>query len=93
MQVRVHAGAARAFPPTRWLSGVLRYNPHRLAGIAQLVEQLICNQKVVGSIPIAGTRIPPVLVRRKNFLLSRRSPFIVLFLRRGVEQSGSSSGS
>ncbi len=31
-----------------------RYNPPR-AGIAQLVEQLICNQKVVGSIPIAGT--------------------------------------
>ena len=25
------------------------------AGIAQLVEQLICNQKVAGSIPAAGT--------------------------------------
>ena len=32
-----------------------RYN-FTSAGIAQLVEQLICNQKVVGSIPIAGTR-------------------------------------
>ena len=26
------------------------------AGIAQLVEQLICNQKVAGSIPAAGTK-------------------------------------
>jgi hypothetical protein len=41
--------------PIRCLGGVLSYNPQRLAGIAQLVEQLICNQKVVGSIPIAGT--------------------------------------
>jgi hypothetical protein len=28
------------------------------AGLAQLVEQLICNQQVVGSIPIAGSTIP-----------------------------------
>jgi hypothetical protein len=28
---------------------------HQVAGIAQLVEQLICNQKVAGSIPAAGT--------------------------------------
>ncbi len=27
----------------------------REAGIAQLVEQLICNQQVIGSIPIAGS--------------------------------------
>lgn len=33
------------------------YNPPR-AGIAQLVEQLICNHQVAGSIPAAGT-IPP----------------------------------
>ena len=79
--------------PIRCLGGVLSYNPQRLAGIAQLVEQLICNQKVVGSIPIAGTTNSPKLVRRKKFLPYRRSPFIVLFLRRGVEQSGSSSGS
>ena len=26
------------------------------AGVAQLVEQLICNQQVVGSNPIAGSR-------------------------------------
>ena len=28
--------------------------PHE-AGIAQLVEQLICNQQVIGSNPIAGS--------------------------------------
>ena len=56
-------------------------------------ENVICNQKVVGSIPIAGTSFPASLVRRKNFLPFRRGLFIVLFLRRGVEQSGSSSGS
>ncbi len=27
----------------------------RLAGVAQLVEQLICNQQVVGSTPIASS--------------------------------------
>ena len=27
------------------------------AGLAQLAEQLICNQQVVGSIPIAGSRM------------------------------------
>ena len=27
----------------------------RKAGIAQLVEQLICNQQVIGSNPIAGS--------------------------------------
>jgi hypothetical protein len=31
-----------------------RVNP--AAGIAQLVEQLICNQQVIGSSPIAGSR-------------------------------------
>ena len=30
---------------------------HIHARIAQLVEQLICNQQVVGSIPTAGSRI------------------------------------
>jgi hypothetical protein len=28
------------------------------AGIAQLVEQLICNQQVIGSNPIAGSAAP-----------------------------------
>ena len=27
-----------------------------IAGVAQLVEQLICNQRVVGSSPISGSR-------------------------------------
>jgi hypothetical protein len=30
----------------------------RLAGVAQLVEQLIRNQQVIGSSPIAGSKIP-----------------------------------
>jgi hypothetical protein len=33
-----------------------------------LVEQLICNQKVVGSIPIAGTRIQPVFCAAQKLL-------------------------
>ena len=37
----------------------------RRAGVAQLAEQLICNQQVVGSIPItsstANTEPPPIL--------------------------------
>jgi hypothetical protein len=28
-----------------------------LAGVAQLVEQLICNQQVAGSTPVAGSRL------------------------------------
>lgn len=36
------------------------YNPAR-AGIAQLVEQLICNHQVAGSIPAAGTSSKRVL--------------------------------
>ena len=32
------------------------------AGIAQMVEQLICNQKVVGSIPTVGTIPKPAKV-------------------------------
>src|ERR1700722_11402971 len=31
------------------------FTPARKAGIAQLVEQLICNQQVIGSSPIAGS--------------------------------------
>ena len=33
---------------------------HRLAGVAQLVEQLIRNQQVVGSSPTAGSTFPNV---------------------------------
>ncbi len=28
------------------------------AGIAQLVEHLICNQRVAGSTPVAGSKLP-----------------------------------
>jgi hypothetical protein len=40
----------------RWwrIAGKLRALSFRSAGIAQLVEQLICNQQVVGSNPTAG---------------------------------------
>jgi hypothetical protein len=31
------------------------------AGVAQLVEQLIRNQQVIGSSPIAGSRIPQTI--------------------------------
>ena len=33
--------------------------PRVYAGVAQLVEQLICNQPVVGSNPIASSRLNP----------------------------------
>ena len=41
----------------RYRSGV------SFAGIAQLVEQLICNQQVIGSSPIAGSIIKSVIIR------------------------------
>jgi hypothetical protein len=44
------------------------------AGIAQLVEQLICNHQVAGSIPAAGT-IPRRRVHDK-FLISRADPVL-----------------
>ena len=31
------------------------------AGVAQLAEQLICNQQVVGSIPITSSKLYPAL--------------------------------
>ena len=39
------------------------------AGIAQLVEQLICNQQVVGSNPSAGSPQLPKKNRPKFFVL------------------------
>jgi hypothetical protein len=39
------------------------------AGIAQLVEQLICNQQVVGSNPTAGS--PDCRLRNADFELGR----------------------
>ena len=40
--------------PTARLSPLARFPPH--ASVAQLVEQLICNQQVAGSTPAAGSR-------------------------------------
>ena len=37
--------------------GTYRHNADFLAGIAQLVEHLTCNQGVASSIPAAGTKI------------------------------------
>ena len=46
------------------------------AGIAQLAEQLICNQQVVGSIPIASSNEkPPGNFVSGLFLFSRRGNF------------------
>ena len=36
--------------------GRWRETHQRIAGVAQLAEQLICNQQVAGSSPIAGSR-------------------------------------
>ena len=44
----VSAGTLRYFPALRAGAAIF------FAGIAQLVEQLICNQQVVGSNPSAG---------------------------------------
>ncbi len=33
-----------------------------MAGVAQLVEQLTCNEKVEGSIPFTGTKYPSTVV-------------------------------
>ena len=49
-----------------------------IAGLAQLVEHLICNQRVVGSSPTSGTRIntPPV---RAFFYLCNTAKYFILF--------------
>jgi hypothetical protein len=53
--------------------------PH--AGLAQLVEQLICNQWVGGSSPSAGTnnfnRLEPIMVRR-DFAVAAALPQLTL---------------
>jgi hypothetical protein len=47
----------RAESGNRLLVGIIAgmVGTFRAAGIAQLVEQLICNQQVIGSNPIAGS--------------------------------------
>ena len=51
-QIRQTVGNRKSFAGT---SGRGYYLPASSAGIAQLVEQLICNQQVIGSNPIAGS--------------------------------------
>jgi hypothetical protein len=41
--------------PKIWECSFMYWN--ELAGIAQLVEQLICNQQVAGSSPISGSKM------------------------------------
>jgi hypothetical protein len=38
-----------------WQARIVRSNNAKVAGVAQSVEQLICNQQVVGSIPTASS--------------------------------------
>ena len=44
-----------AAPPIFHYNAVPARAPARRAGVAQLVEQLTCNEKVEGSIPFTGT--------------------------------------
>ncbi len=52
-------------------SGKIEYNDRLFAGVAQSVEQLICNQPVAGSIPIASSnKIKPLGVCLRAFFMS-----------------------
>ena len=42
---------------TRSVAAGRHYDPDAVAGLAQLAEQLTCNQQVIGSIPIPGSRL------------------------------------
>jgi hypothetical protein len=50
-----------------------------IAGIAQLVEQLICNQQVIGSNPIAGSidnqALTPILATQRKSVFATCLPF------------------
>lgn len=48
-----------AAPPIFHYNAVPARAPARRAGVAQLVEQLTCNEKVEGSIPFTGTNPQP----------------------------------
>ena len=50
-----------ALPSASRVSRSLAYNTAPSAGLAQMVEQLICNQLVGGSIPLPGTNIHAVI--------------------------------
>jgi hypothetical protein len=43
------------------------------AGVAQLVEQLIRNQQVIGSSPIAGSSFPQQISRRQLWVIALHS--------------------
>jgi hypothetical protein len=51
------------------------YSTRENAGIAQLVEQLICNQQVVGSNPTAGSLDFRFSIGDLRLLLSSADPF------------------
>ena len=66
----------------------LVYNTHFFAGVAQLVEQLICNQPVAGSSPISSSKEfkaldanlrPFLLPRRKNLDLVWVAVWVTIF--------------
>ena len=87
---------------------MLIYNSYSIwvsyADVAQLAEQLTCNQQVIGSSPIIGfiygwiperpkgADCKSVAIASKVRILLRPSQFYIFYCR-GVEQSGSSSGS
>jgi hypothetical protein len=52
---RAASGASDACLPTRLRHSLAATLAPPGAGLAQLVERLICNQQVAGSIPAAGT--------------------------------------
>lgn len=54
-----HSAGANELPQVRRLHRIhnSRYNRSLFAGVAQSVEQLICNQPVGGSIPLASSMI------------------------------------
>jgi hypothetical protein len=67
------AGVIRLEPERSKRTGQNRnilYNAQFFAGVAQLVEQLICNQPVAGSSPIASSmNLKAFLETEKPFLL------------------------
>ena len=57
-------GNFRRYHSMCWLSGAHVNQPSSYASVAQLVEQLICNQLVGGSSPSTGSSVGFFLVRR-----------------------------
>ena len=62
---------ALAHRPSRNLNRQGESKSQQNAGIAQLVEQLICNQKVAGSIPAAGTSNPSKAIHGRSQSVSQ----------------------